>query len=267
MAKTIPNFGSVYGVSSGPQSDVSIDNQFQVRLHPINVSAYRRNQRGEFQAVVFNVTPDFVENRNVNYKTMEPVHMPGQIYVYGSSSSRTFQLSNVRLISRTIDEATENMNILNALRGWTMPYFGNSSPTDLVNTTTEKGQNSPPRGSVQDGRLQWNNPTRKPEKPRKGGSGMLGAPPDVLALTAYSNTSTGYSGLRKEIPTHIWRVPVVIQTLSIPFPSDVDYIPTKDGQPMPLIMTIDIQLVEAQSPRNLQQFRLQDYRRGTMLGF
>ena len=80
-------------------------------------------------SVPFQVTPDLIENRNVNYKTLDPIHMPGNIYVYGNTSSRTFNISNAKFVSRTPEEATRTMRYLHMLRSWTTPYFGDSSST------------------------------------------------------------------------------------------------------------------------------------------
>jgi hypothetical protein len=96
---------------------------------------------------------------------------------------------------------------------------------------------------------------------------FLGAPPKVLQLSAYSRlgAQTGVQGLG-----HIRRVPVVIQQLSIPYPSDTDYIPTDDSSnptPMPTIMTLDMTLVETHSPQEYQDFSLEDFRNGNLKGF
>src|SRR5690606_31466862 len=77
--------------------------------------------------VAFDVTPDISESRTVNYRTLEPIHMPGGIHVYGSTTSRQFTISNIRLVSRTREEAAKNLYRLNILRGWAMPYFGLAS--------------------------------------------------------------------------------------------------------------------------------------------
>jgi len=228
-----------------------IENKYKVKLaHPVS-----RNRR-----VVFDVTPDLVETRNVNYKSLDPVHTPGQIYVYGNTSSRTFNLSNVRLISRTKEEAEENLKRLQILRTWTLPVFGQST-LDV----TERGER----------KLRADNPgyftpfSSEEERVFFLGEEMLGAPPDVIFLSAYSDTPTGgrpasQSGFQLE---HIRRVPVVLQQLSIPYPSDVDYIPTTSGVPMPTIMTIDMVLLETHSPREYSKFSLQNYRKGILKGF
>ena len=106
-----------------------VENQYKVRLSVANryTGMSQDIQELRNRQVTFNVTPDVTENRNITYKTLDPLHMPGQIMVYGGTSSRTFQISNVRLVSRTTKEATENMQTLHMLRSWAMPYFGNSS--------------------------------------------------------------------------------------------------------------------------------------------
>ena len=66
---------------------------------------------------------------------------------------------------------------------------------------------------------------------------------------------------------HINRVPVVIQQLTIPYPNDVDYINTSKGVPMPIIMNLDISLIETHSPNAYEAFSLGDFRAGRLKGF
>lgn len=203
----------------------TVENQFKVKLqHPTD------NTR----RVVFEVSPELVENRSVNYKSLDPIHMPGQIFVYGSTSSRSFNIANVRLISRTPTEAQKNLEILHLLRFWCMPRFGKQT-------------------SLEDRSL-----------------GALGAPPDVVLLSAYSKTpgNTSRANDAAQQMGHINRVPVVITQLSIPYPSDVDYIPTsKDKVPMPTIMTLDMSLVETHSAVEYENFSLASFKNGTLPGF
>ena len=204
--------------------------------------------------VAFDVTPDITETRSVNYKTMEPVHMPGGIHVYSGTSSRVFNINNIRLVSRTREEATKNLYRLNILRGWAMPYFGINTPTRLV-----------------------------------------GAPPDVLALSAYATgprdsakiavgqgdindsiTADGSENFtRRTRPTNLQNIPCVLHQISIPYPSDVDYIDTmaftfpdgteiKEGVPFPAIMTVDMELLETHSPNEYANFDLKKYRQGIL---
>lgn len=207
--------------------------------------------------VAFDVSPEITETRNVNYKTLEPVHMPGGIHVYGNTSSRIFNINNIRLVSRSREEASKNLWRLNLMRSWAMPYFG-------VDNTS-----------------------------------LVGAPPDVLALSAYSSGPTDSANarfpndsqaarpaereqdanfLKRERPTNIHNIPVVLQQISIPYPSDTDYIQTAErtfndgttiaaGVPFPTIITVDVVLMETHSPREYARFNLKKYRQGLLDSF
>lgn len=235
------------------------------RDYRVSLRSSRRISRlvdiGLNKPLIFKVTPDFTENRQVNYKTMDPVHMPGNIHVYGNTSSRTFQISNARLFSSTPQEASENMEFVHRLRGWTMPFFGRSNTqsfatnsegntADFVNLSSSKFDddfiNRPPGGAS------------APE--------VLGLPPEVLLLTGYA-PQADFAIESGRVPTNIFKVPVVISNLVIPYPSDIDYIPTMDGQPFPRIITIDLQLTETHSPREYERFSLSEYRNGVLHGF
>lgn len=207
--------------------------------------------------VVFDVAPDITESRSVEYKTMQPIHMPGQIYVYAGTTSRVFSLSNVKLISRTVEEATVNMQRLWTLRGWMMPWFGNGSSTIQKKRALEGSGNK------------LNN-NAEPAAANDVGTELLGKPPEVLLLSAYSNLTASQrdTNERTQKPTNINNIPVVIQSMSIPYQSDVDYVPTVDGQPFPRVMILDIQLAETRAPREFsEQFSLEAYKSGTLMGW
>ncbi len=214
--------------------------------------------------VVFRVSPDIVENRTINYKAIDPVHMPGQIHVFTNTSSRTYALNSIRLISRTSEEATKNLWAINVLRHWATPYFSKNSS----NLTAEQIDNNRTGGSAFD---PDENGKIEDDKALFGRSLLLGAPPDVLYLSAYSEASKR---------GNIYKVPVVLTSLSIPYPSDVDYIPTaegltvgnryrfiKAGVPFPTIMTLDITTVETHSPNEYNRFNIYDFRNGRLDGF
>jgi hypothetical protein len=89
--------------------------------------------------------------------------------------------------------------------------------------------------------------------------GKLGAPPPVLR----------FKGLRESM---IGEVPVVITSLNWSWPRDVDYIPavSPDGVasnvPFPTVISIAIYLVESFSTTEFNQFDLDSYRMGDMIG-
>lgn len=224
---------------------------------PTIANNYKVKLRGSDGYVHFDVTPDFIETRNVNYSTLEPIHQPGQIYVYKNTSSRNFNISNAKFISRTREEADVNLKRLHRLRGWTMPRFGEGSSTlDQDQFDNRKEDSALGINLQQTG--------RRDEYQEFFGAEILGAPPQVLQLSAYSTARTPTG---KGHAQHIDRIPVVIQQLNIPYPADVDYIPTTSGVPMPIIMTVDITLVETHSPREYEHFSLEHFKRGLLPGF
>lgn len=236
------------------------DNQFKVRLSAASARFTAADQRR--QSIIFDVSPELVENRNINYKTYDPVHAPGQIYVYQNTAARTFQLSNIKLISRTSEEASKNLAYLWILRSWGMPNFGQAIDYDAFAANTQAdvdNKNADNQKSIREiiRTISEGN-----------GLGFLGAPPKVLYLSAYSRfgatdgQGTGSVG-------HLRNIPVVMNQISIPYPTDVDYIPTaeNDPTPMPTIMTVDIQLTETHSPREYETFSLQKFRTGDLSGF
>lgn len=194
----------------------AIKDRYKVKLTSISNSK---------DMVVFNVSPELTESRNVNYKSLELTHLPGSIYAYGSSGARTFSLV-VKLVSRTLTEATENARKLRILRSWTMPYFGTS-----------------------------------------GIDNLLGSPPDVLYLDAYSEGGENYQSQLDYGVTNLYHIPTIITQLTNSYPSDVTYIPIATGEPFPVIMNLDILLTESHSPLEYSKFSLEDYKVGKMLNF
>jgi len=232
--------------------------------NPYRVKLTNANSGGG--TVSFDASPVVSENRNVNYNSLEPLHAPGQIQVYKNTSSRNFQLSDIKLISRTIEEADRNLRRLWRLRGWCMPRFGNSS-------TLNSEQRAAREANFTADELDSLDLTPQ-ERASFLGSELLGAPPAILYLSAYSRTigteptgaTTGATNVW-QIAQHINRIPVVIQQLTIPYPNDVDYITTTSGVPMPIIMNIDISLLEAPSPDAFESFDLDAFRTGRLQGF
>jgi len=178
--------------------------------------------------VAFRVSPDISETRTASYKALDPIHLPGSIQIYTNTGPRTWSMSGIKLVSRNGYEAEENLATVNQLRSWMVPFFGETD------TTNGRGGYS---------------------------ADLLGSPPEVLQFSAYSN-------LTDKTKTNIRNIPVVMTSLSIPYPTDVDYIQTVEtNQPFPSVMSIDILLMETHSPREFSQFDLIDFRQGTLLGF
>lgn len=191
--------------------------------------------------VEFDAAPEISESGNVTYRSVDPIHSPGGINVFTNTASRTFSLSGIKLFSRTQSEATKNYNKLQIIKSWRYPTFGKvPNAADPV-----------------------------------FGTQQLGQPPAVLELSAYALPAA--SGSISSANGLIHRVPVVITSLNITYPTDCDYIPTVNlpapldhiptGIPMPTILPVDISLLESHSPKQYQQFSLTDMKRGRMVGF
>lgn len=208
--------------------------------------------------IVFEASPEINETRNVNYKSLDLLHMPGSILAYGNSSTRTFNMV-VKLISRNIEEATKNSENLQILRSWTLPYFGNS----VTGLTTKQIEN---RNRLDRNKKSSNVNDITRSNPSDYGlhTNLLGQPPDLLHLNAYSNYENNPN---EEFIGNINNVPVVVTQLGNSYPSDVTYFPTRHGEPWPVIMTVDILLTEAHSPKEYSNFSLADFKNGRLPHF
>jgi hypothetical protein len=223
--------------------------------------------------VIFDVSPEITEETTVNYQSLNPIHMPGNIWVYQNTESRTFSL-NARLVARTTKEARRNLEYFNLLRGWCQPYFGlgtaGSQSTQQTQFTPQQVTNqvSP---NTQTGQQRMRN--------------LLGAPPDVLYFYAYSdiapdninNLSPGAVASSRSHLGNIYKIPVVIKNFTHAYPSDVDYLPTsgggvdflqldsRTGVPFPVIMNIGLSLLETHSPTSFaRNFNLYSYKLGLL---
>jgi hypothetical protein len=97
---------------------------------------------------------------------------------------------------------------------------------------------------------------------------LKGAPPEVLYLYGYSPSSS----YRKNVNgININRIPVVMTSLSITYPEDVDYIQTKVGstntEPFPVKMDVNISLIETHSPYEYERFDLIKFKKGELVSF
>lgn len=180
--------------------------------------------------------PKISMNEKAEYDLFTPVHAPVGFAAYKSSPSTEITIDDVILFSTTPEEALANYNRLRQLLTWTKPYFGKSGDTMSVQNNT----------SV---------------------SSVLGAPPDVLYLYAYTPANS--------LTNNIYRQPVVISNVSYSFPNDVDYIylpsdqndASRGGIPFPIVMSVTINLTETQSPASAERFNMDDYRSGKLVGW
>lgn len=243
-------------------------NQYRVKL----VSVWSPYSRVEFE-----ITPTFSENRSVEYTPVTPIHMPGSIMIYKNSASRTFSVGS-KLISRNTTDILRNMMYLQILRSWTMPYFGQSRTDTLQSSRVnserqdmESRLNQPNEQQLQAQQINRNNQdinatqTQLDNVRRNAQFGVLGAPPDVLYLYAYSTEAHDERGVGF---VNINRVPVVLTSLGITYPEDVDYLPNPgNNEPFPTRLDLTLELAETHSPREFEQFSLFDYKFGNLKRF
>jgi hypothetical protein len=243
---------------------------YKVRLVSV-ASFYDAATTSSLEQVIFKVTPQLSESRRVEYTPVTPIHMPGSIQIYKNTLSREFSLT-AKLISRSSEEATQNMESMQLLRGWCMPYFGQSSTL-----TEEQRLYRTDQATARANQTDTRESQITPANTRAArGVELLGAPPDVLYLYAYASTEqrtptsdrATYSGQRA---INIHKVPVVITSLDFSFPDDVDYIPSLEingiSSPFPTRMEVRLSLAETHSPSEYQRFNLADFKTGRLVNF
>lgn len=185
--------------------------------------------------------------------------------MYQYTSARTFSVG-ATLVSRNADDAGINQVYLQTLRSWAMPYFGATS------TLSQEQRLARTERRLNEEQGFFDNATAA-ERIRNEGVSLTGAPPDVLYLYAYSLDSTSKltsSGERTTPTGNINRVPVVLTSLDIAYPDDVDYIPIPSGsgyEPFPVKMSVSLTLVETHSPREFERFDLAAFKMGTLANF
>lgn len=229
----------------------------KVQDKPELVNPFRTRLRDVYgNSVSFDASPELTETRQTNYHSLDPTHLPGSIQVYKNSNSRTFNISSAKFLSRTPIEADKTIKRLWILRSWGMPRFGTgSSTTNEFERFARFYRDLSPDSYLET----KNNPDRDVDL--STGGEINGAPPQIVFLSAYS--SDAISG----VPQHIRKVPTVMASFSIPYPTDVDYIPSSNGVPVPTIMSVDMTLTETHSPIRYENFSLYAYKQGVLPGF
>ena len=229
--------------------------------------------RDELRKVEFKVAPTFTEGRSVEYTPVTPIHMPGSIQVYKNTASRTFSIG-ATLVARNVNEASENMFLLQRLRSWTLPHFGRSAKLSRDEEDARKRLDAA-AAIERTGELNGDEQAQKNIDLVNQGVQLLGAPPMVLYLYAYSSSANDKRGAGSFLRVNINRVPVVITNLSIAYPNDVDYLPAGDGisdineesESIPTKMEVTVECVETHSPREYERFSLKDFYNGKLVSF
>ncbi len=248
----IPGLGSSQSANNSPGA-------FKVRL--VSVLDMLNGAPGDIKRVIFEVTPTISESQGVEYASVQPIHMPGGIQVYKYTNPRQFEIT-AHFIARNTKDALDNMKYIQTLRSWSRPFFGKST-TNYAQLPTINGMPSPTDTSAM-GIEQIKGGDSTP------GVNLLGAPPEVLYFYGYS---TVQNDAREGMPgINLNRIPVVMTSLSITFPEDVDYLPveispTSHTEPFPVKLDVNITLVETHSPIEYETFNLDSFKAGKLKSF
>jgi hypothetical protein len=233
-----------------------------------------------FRSVTFFVSPEISESRNVNYVDISDIRMPASILIWMGSPSRGFNLS-AKFIARSQIEADGAFQQLSLLRSWCVaqPVTGSldqdkRTVTQVVaNNIVHSSQTDKIASKPSDAAATAN--TQQGKAPTTGQPPPANQPPDqstyTLGGTLFNDQTPpvllleGYGGQFRHIP-------VVIQSLNISYPNDVDYIQNSNGVWVPIIHDISISLKEARelfakganAPGAMNTFSIKKFRNGTL---
>jgi hypothetical protein len=174
--------------------------------------------------VKFVVMPEVYESRNVEYEAVAPPQSPGAFQKYKGTAPTQWTV-NATLICRTTDEATRNLEIINILRGWTMPFFGENT------------------------RVTW--PTK------------LGAPPPVLEFSGFRQQMVG--PVQVVMTSLQWTFPQGVDYIPARGFKHSSYgltVPSTELIPFPTVLKLNISLVESWSTDQFNGFDLAAFRAG-----
>jgi hypothetical protein len=104
------------------ESEAPADESHKVRLIAPESSGAAEGGTGVLE-VVFDVMPEVTEVRSAEYEPVSPSQLPGEFQKYKGTKSTQWNITG-RLTASTKEEAARNYRYIGALRGWTMPYFG-----------------------------------------------------------------------------------------------------------------------------------------------
>lgn len=178
-------------------------------------------------AIVFDTSPKISETGTVTYTPRNIPHLPTSINYFESVSARTFNMSDIKFISRTTHEAEQNKKARHIIKSWSKNSFGIENKAGF----------------------------------------KLGMPPKILLFRAYcSNTGVLDLDNIDLLPVGgVNDVPVVITQFDFDWPNDVDYIADTEGNPTPIIQTCSLGLLEMHSPQQITSFDFESFKNGTLL--
>lgn len=234
-----------------------------------NFSGTQASINAPYNSVTFFLTPEISESRSVNYLEIGDIRLPASILIYMGSPSRSFNIS-AKFMARSQAEADVAFRNKSLLESWCVTNSGLSG--DNIGSAVTKTNNQLGNPDVvnpgdtatvaqQDGFIPGISalPTKsqvsnQPPQTFTASTDLFAQSPPVLALE-------GYAGQFRKIP-------IVIRSLNISYPSDVDYIAGSNGVMVPILQDISIQLQEARNISGgkgaIDKFRLKEFKQGTL---
>lgn len=167
---------------SGAQDDRT--NQLKVILKASPGGSFAGSDSND--EITLKVMPRISERRDAQYESFTPIHHPGVIQKYKGTNARTWSISG-RLVSRTSQEAQQNLGYINLIRAWLMPFYGEGTAGSQA---------------------------------RK----YLGVPPPIITLTAYGSKMIG--PVKTVLTDYNWEFPNDVDYIATidkePFPVILD---------------------------------------------
>lgn len=225
------------------------------RPKAISLTSFRgfRTKRETVNSVKFHITPEVAEARSVNYSEISDVRLPSSILIWMGSPSRNFNI-NAKFLARSPQEASDAFKNISLLKSWCVtnsplgPITRQNVDTILHGTPSPTDTTAPASGTE----------TQETEKSLSETINISGPlftdTPEVLLLEGYGE--------------QFRKIPVVITSLNITFPSDTDYIESPQGAWVPILHEISISLKEAREISDragaIGGFSLSKFKQGTL---
>lgn len=228
------------------------------------------NKKAIYQSVVFFISPELTEGRNVTWAEVSDLRLPASILIYMGSPSRNFSI-NAKFLARSQAEADVAFRNMNLLKSWcvtsTDPYLGTTSNVTLFDPSVGLAANDAQSAGDVSSNLKQDN---------THGIINRGNTPNVN--TVKTNTATVANDLFSGTPPVLVlegygqqyrKIPVVITSLSIPFTGEVDYIKSSGGAYVPILQEISISLKEARNVfgkdgSSIDSFNLASFKAGLL---
>jgi hypothetical protein len=93
--------------------------------------SYKVRITGPGGKVTFEASAPVTESRQASYDGYNIIHLPTTLVAYRNTDGRRFSITG-KLVSRTPDEAAQNILHLNLIRSWILPDFGSTGATPPI---------------------------------------------------------------------------------------------------------------------------------------